>query len=407
MRLRLIILGIAALVLILIAVGAYFLFFRGEASLIVGGQFGGAGDRDPNSLGPVPETGVPVEGAGTVVAPRLLKLADGPVAKGSVALFIPPTRTSTTSASTTDASTMPEVEVRYIERQSGNIYGFKVHDRTATRLSNKTLPGIQEAAWLSDGSRAFVRFLEEDSGGIEHVSTYMLPVNGEGGYFLEQDLAEVRTASSSVLALYSSSSGSVASVAGRDGTAGKTIFNSNLSSLHVQFAGSSYIATTKGTVALDGYAFLVDKAGTFSRLLGPLRGLATLPNPTGSQVLYTYADRGKLYMQVLDVAKRTAVPLPLVTLAEKCAWNPAGDTLYCAVPMNIRGTFPDDWYQGAYTFTDRLWRIDLSSRVATLLFDPAELAGEVMDVESITLDSASDVLVFMNRIDGSLWSYDL
>ncbi len=411
MNRRLVIITASILVVLGLVLAAVFLFMGNGRGLVATNPFGGAGDRDPGTLVPVGETGVPIQGAGEIVAPRLLKITDGPVARGAIALYVPPI---TTTASTTDASSTPqvvtkpaEVEVRYIERQSGNIYSFRIHERTATRISNKTLPGIQEASWLSDGSRAFVRFLEQDSGGLEHVSTYMLPANGEGGYFLEKDLALVRAASTSVVALYSSGSGSVASVAGSGGTGGRTIFSTVLSSLNLAFAGSNFIVTTKASANLDGYAFLVDQAGSFTRLLGPLRGLSTLPNESGSQVLFTYTDRNKLYTQVLDTANRTAVPLPLTTLAEKCVWTSDETTVFCAVPTSIAGTLPDDWYQGARTFTDRIWRIDLASRVATLVIDPKELANETMDMEALTLDVASDVLVFMNRNDGSLWSYDL
>ncbi|HEX5774840.1 MAG TPA: hypothetical protein VFY28_02675, partial [Candidatus Paceibacterota bacterium] len=122
---------------------------------------------------------------------------------------------------------------------------------------------------------------------------------------------------------------------------------------------------------------------------------------------YSYVDRSRLYMQALDAGNRTSISLPLVTLVEKCAWNKEGSAVFCAVPTAIGGALPDEWYQGAHAFTDRLWRIDLADRVATLVFDPRELADEPMDMEALTLDSASDVIVFMNRLDGSLWSYDL
>lgn len=404
---RTIIIVSALILLIVVSVGVYLAFFR-SGGITVGlpsNPFGSAGDRDPNDLVPVTDTGVPIEDAGTVVAPKLLQIAVGPVARGANIRYV---RDATDTASTTlAAASTDDVEVRYIERQSGNTYSFKVHERVATRLSNKTLPGIQEASWLSDGSGAFVRFLEKDSGGIEHVSTYMLPINGEGGYFLEQDLSEVKAASSSVLTLLSSGSGSIATLSGTSGTGGRTLFSSALSSLHIAFAGSSYVATTKATAHLDGYAFQVNSQGAFSRLLGPLRGLATLPSPSGTQLLYSYVDRGTLYMQVLDIVNRTAVSLPLTTLAEKCAWSQGSDVLYCAIPTGMSGMLPDDWYQGAHTFSDRLWRIDLASRVATLVFDPKQLAGTPMDLESLAVDSESDVIIFMNRMDGSLWSYDL
>ena len=124
-------------------------------------------------------------------------------------------------------------------------------------------------------------------------------------------------------------------------------------------------------------------------------------------MLFSYVDRGRLYAQVLDVSERTALPLPLATLPEKCVWTPDGSTLYCAVPTALAGQLPDEWYQGARVFNDRVWRIDLETRVATLVFDPRQLADVGIDAEALSLDAASDILVFMNRTDGSLWSYDL
>lgn len=412
MRRILIIIG-ALLLLILIGIGVYLLFFRDGGGLVVDeNPFGQAGDRDPGSLDPVIDTGVPTPGAGTLVAPQLLKITEGPVALGTVSLYTPArvvTATSSVSTSTPPqtVTTPEEVEVRYIDRQSGNVYAFKVHERVVTRLSNKTLPGITEASWTRDGSRSFVRFLEQDANGTERLSTYLLPANGEGGFFLEQGLAQAYVASTSVITLLRSDSGSVASVMNTDGTNIRTLFSSVLSSLQVAPLGAGYLAQTKATAYLDGYAFSVDGRGTFSRLLGPLRGLATLPSPTGTDLLYSYVDRGRLYTQVFDVANRSAVPLPLVTLPEKCVWTVGGDALYCAVPTSLSGLLPDEWYQGARSFSDRIWRIDLESRVATLVFDPRQLADTSIDAQGLSVDSAEDVLVFMNRSDGSLWAYDL
>ena len=412
MRRILIIVG-TLILLIALGLGVYFLFFAKDSGIAVGpNPFGSAGDRDPGAVEPV-DTGVPTPGAGTVFPPRLMKLTDGPVAKGTASIYFPPQLSAPVAASSTATTTQTtviavpeEVEVRYIDRQSGNVYSFRIHERTMTRLSNKTLPGIEDASWTRDGSRAFVRFLEKD-GAEERVSTYLLPVSGEGGYFLEQGLAQITAASSSVLTLLSSGSGSVAIIMNTDGSGTRTIFSSVMSSLRVAFAGTSYLAQTKASAHLDGYAFLVDKAGTFTRILGPLRGLSTLPSPSGAKILYSYADRGKVYTQVLDTATRTAVPLPLSTLPEKCAWTPGSDALYCGVPTSLSGVLPDDWYQGARSFSDRLWRIDLATRVATLTFDPRQLADVQIDAQALSLDSGEDVLVFMNKVDGSLWSYDL
>lgn len=408
MNRRLLIIISSIVVVLGIVAGLYYFVFAPGATLEVGvpNPFGSSGDREiGEQLGP---DGAPIQGAGTVVAPRLIRITDGPVAKGAVALYIPPVIIPGTASSTPE-ETPADVEVRYIERASGNIYAFRVHDRLLSRTSNRTLPGIQEASWTSDGSRAFARYLTRASDGTEHVDTYALPADGGEGYFLEQGLDDIAVqGTSTVFSLLPTSSGSIASLSAPDGTNIRTLFNSSLSRLSAEFAGNGLVATTKASSALDGYAFLVSRtAGSFTRILGPFRGLATLPSPTGTSVLYSYADKGRLFTQVLDLATRTAVALPLTTLAEKCVWAPGGRAVYCGVPTNVSGNLPDEWYQGVTHFSDRIWRIDLDTRLATLVVDPGQVAEISIDAVALTLDSEADTLVFTNKTDGSLWVYDL
>jgi hypothetical protein len=406
MNRRILVIIASVIVLIGLVVGAYYLFFANGASLSVGlpsDPFGSSEDREPAILGP---DGEPIQGAGTVVAPRLIRITDAPVAKGAIALYIPPVFPVGTS---TEPTVPADTEIRFIERQSGNIYAFRVHDRVLTRVSNRTLPGIQEAVWANDGSRAFARYLTRAADGTEHIDTYALPADGGEGYFLEQDLEQVAVqGTSTVFSLLPNSSGSIGTLSNVDGTNVRTLFTSALSRLRAGFSGSDIVATTKASSGLDGYAFLVSRTnGAFTRILGPFRGLATLPNKEGTAVLYSYADTGRTYLQVLDLATRNSTALPLVTLAEKCAWEPGGRAVYCGVPTALAGNIPDDWYQGVKTFSDRIWRIDLDTRLATLVVDPGQVADVAIDAVALTIDSESDTLVFTNKKDGTLWVYDL
>lgn len=401
---------IASIIVVLGIIGAvYYFVFAPGASLTVGvpSPFGSSGDRDDSALlGP---DGAPIAGAGVVVAPRLMRIADGPVAKGAVVLYIPPVFDSTSTSTAPVEISPADTEVRFIERQSGNVYAFRVHDRLLTRTSNKTLPGVQEASWASDGSRAFARYLTRAADGVEHVDTYALPADGGEGYFLQQDLElTITQGTSTVFSLLPNSSGSIGSLSAPDGTNVRTLFTSTIARMRAGFLGGDLVATTKASSGLDGYTFLVSRAnGTFTRILGPLRGLSALPSPEGGAVLYSYTERGKLTTETLDLATRTATPLPLATLAEKCVWAPSGRALYCGVPTAVRGNLPDDWYQGAYSFSDRIWRIDLDTRLATLVVDPKQVGDVEIDAVALAIDPEGDVLVFTNKKDGSLWTYDL
>jgi hypothetical protein len=67
--------------------------------------------------------------------------------------------------------------------------------------------------------------------------------------------------------------------------------------------------------------------------------------------------------------------------------------------------YPDDWYQGAMHFSDRIWKIDTAGRYAQLVLDFSKETNVALDAEALAIDPLSTTLVFVNKNDGSLWSY--
>ncbi|MDB5190013.1 MAG: hypothetical protein JWN49_339 [Parcubacteria group bacterium] len=408
-RIFIIIAGV--IVLIGLLVGIYFLFFsKGAATLTVGDPFGNTGAGTATGSG-LPNTDGTLSNAGTELAPRLIKVTDGPVARGTVAMDIQlpiPGADPTASTSSTTPQTTPDVEAHFIDRASGNVYAYIAHARTLTRISNKTLPGIQEASWLSDGSRAYARFLSS-SAGSEHIDTYSLDAHGGGGYLLEQNLSQaVVVGSSTFFSLLSGTTGSVGIVAKADGSNARTLFSSLLSSIVVHPTNGNFFATNKPSAFIDGYAFQIDRAtGAFGRVLGPYSGLSILPNSSGTAVLYSYVDAGVVHLRVLDVNSHTTTALPLATLADKCTWSTDNLSAYCGVPTALPSNLPDSWYQGAALFTDRIWKIDLTQRVATLVVDPTQVGNVSIDAVALTTDPAEDILMFTDKHTGALYAYDL
>jgi hypothetical protein len=413
---RRILLIVLALVLLLgVGLGVYLLFFSAKTPALTveeGASFGVSGDYVPTGAGTqdVGEVGELQSDAGELVAPRLVKVTEGPVAFGAVAFTVretvPLEGVGTSSAET---ETRLDTQVRYIERASGHAYGYQVGERTLVRLSNRTLPGVYEASWLSDGSLAYARFLSEGINGEETLETYALPIGSEeGGYFLEPGLSEIVTRGTTTLAtLLPSSSGSIATAASPDGSQVRTLFTSSLSSLQMLTLGSGYALHTNASAHTDGYGFQLSVNGLFERILGPFRGLTLLPSPSGTHIFYTYLSGSVLQASLLELSSRVSTPIPLGAMAEKCVWAPDEDSLYCAVPRTVRGTIPDDWYQGAASFSDRIWKVDLAARVAILVIDPANAGDVEIDAVNLAIDPRADALIFTNKKDGSLWVYDL
>jgi hypothetical protein len=421
------------IVLFGIAVGAYFLFFANKGpSLSVGNPFGNIGSGSATPGAGLPNSDQTLSGAGTQLGPRFVKIADGPIVPNDAVMdVLIPTGTSavttvstTTAATTTSTSTTattkttattaavqqgtPDTEVRFIDRASGNIYSYMVHARTLTRINNKTLPGIQVASWVAGGSRAYVQLLSTTNG-TDQVDTYALDATGGSGFLLEQGLAQANVAGSSTLfTLLTGTTGSVGSLARADGSNAKTLFSSLISSLVVSPTAGPLFATNKPSVGVDGYGFQIDRAsGAFTRILGPLRGLTVLPNPSGSLLMYSYTSGGSYYLSLLDPATRTTTALPVATFTEKCVWSANGKTAYCAVPTSIGQKEPDLWYQGAATFTDRIWKIDMTARLASLVLDPSAVGNVSVDAVGLSIDPNEDVLTFTDKHTGALYAYDL
>ena len=405
---------IIAVVIVLAGVGAgvYFYFFGNAPSVTVAptessglpvaerGALPGA-EQTTTSYSP---TGTPV-----VVSPRLVQITTGPVVPGESVVDIKAANASPVGNQISNgASSSPDAAVSYIARESGNVFSYLTKTRVLTRTSNRTLPGIQSAVWLPNASTTFVRYLSDER--FSTINTYALPASGTGGFFLPQNLADIAVSSTRILTLASGVSGSVASLSNTDGTHTSTLFTSPLSALRVSFAGENQsLAFTKPTMTLAGLAFLVDSAGNFSRIAGPRNGLVALASPLGKWVLVSYANGGAMYMELINTANGEALPLPVATIADKCVWAATDSSVYCGIPISpsTAYNYPDDWYQGVIRFSDRIWKIDVAGRYAQLVLDFSQETEAPLDAEALAINPAGTVLVFMNKNDGSLWSYSL
>lgn len=409
MRRNLVIAAIALLAVIGLAVMAYVYFSSGtRVAVAPKGSANSLPVAGRTTTGGGTATGGGATGGGTPVAvsARLVKISVGPVVPG-MAVIDRKAANATSSSSFASLGT-GEVAVSYIERQSGNVFSYLVGAKTLTRTSNRTVPGIQSAGWLPDGSTAFVRYLSGDDASA--VNTYALRTNGSEGFFLPQGLADIAVSSTSVLALASGVNGSTASLLRTDGTRSTAAFSTSLSSLRVAFAGkSAYLAVTKPSAALSGSAFLVGATGRFSRLTGPLYGLVALPSRSGRWVLASHTVGSEIRTELINTASGEALPLPIKTIADKCVWTADDSAVYCGVPTDPPAgyAYPDDWYQGVAHFSDRIWKIEVAGRYAQLVLDFPKETGAELDVESLAINPRGTVLVFANKNDGSLWSYSL
>lgn len=397
---------IAASVIVLIGAGvaAYFYFFANTASITVapGGTtttLPSSGSITPVTTGSGTQTQTPsaTPASPTRVSARLVEITAGPVVPGEVVVDVP----------AANASSTPDTLVKYVERGSGNIYAYSVTSGAITRTSNKTVPGIEKASWLPNGLTTFVQYLSGTD--YSTVNTYGLKADGSDGFFLPQDLSDIAVSSTSVLVLASGVNGSAATSYHTDGSTGTEVFTSPLSSLRASFAGKNqYLAFTRPSATLPGDAYLVS-SGTFSRIAGPLTGLVALASPSGKWALVSSSSGGTMHMELVNTSTREATALPVATIADKCVWAADDSAVYCGIPVSPSANYayPDDWYQGAVSFSDRIWKVAVNGRYAQLVLDFPTETKKALDATALAIDPNGQVLTFMNKNDGSLWSYQL
>lgn len=399
---------ITSIVVVLLgaSVAAYFYFSSGTPTVTVAPtgstSLPVAGQTTPNTTGTAANTepslvpGAP--SAPVDVSQRLVQISTGPIVPGE----------SVIDTNAANASSSPEVSVNYIERASGNVFSYVSPAGTLTRINNRTIPGIQSATWLPNGTTAYVRYLSGSD--LSTINTYALAAASSTGFFLPQDLADLSVSATGLLTLASGSNGSAVSLSRIDGTHSTTLFTTPLSSIRTSFAGKNqYLVFSKPAAALPGDAFLFDNAGRFSRIAGPLNGLVALASPSGKWVLVSYVQNGAMQMELINTATNTTLPLPLATIADKCVWASDDSAIYCGIPVNpsTRYAYPDDWYQGVAHFSDRIWKIDVTGRYEQLVLDFSQVNKGSLDAEALALDPAKSLLVFVNKNDGSLWGYSL
>lgn len=183
----------------------------------------------------------------------------------------------------------------------------------------------------------------------------------------------------------------------------KQVFASPFTEWKPQWVNATTIAlTTLASSEADGYMYFLNPVtGDFQKVIGPVRGLTTLVNPSGSVVLVGSSVNRRISLATYTVATGTTTPRDLSTLPAKCTWQ--NDTVvFCAVPREISsGQYPDDWYQGLVTFNDSFWSIDTAQNSTTNIVSPSQK----FDAHHLLVSPDGAYLYFINKLDGTLWSY--
>jgi len=337
----------------------------------------------------------------------------------------PATPPETGIKKTTTKPTPPPTEfalaLRYVERATGNIYQTFVDKIAERKFSSTIIPKIYDAYFGNHGESVVMRHLKTNDRTIETFASNLpkeklgedATTNDVKGSFLVDDIKDVSVSPDGTKMFYLFSNGSLG-----DSAIG-TIFNLSDSKKTQVFdsaftewlsfwpSSKTITLTTKPSGAVPGFMYMIDvDKKNLTKVLSDINGLTTQMSPNGKLVLY---GNNSLSLSVYHTDTKVFESLGVNTLPEKCIWNNTSEFVYCAVPASPAGAkYPDDWYQGAVSFSDQIWKINIQNGTAVMIADPVTMAGGGnIDGIKLALYADESYLFFINKKDSFLWKLNL
>lgn len=392
---------------------------------------GPAGTSTNGSLdAPIPDTPVILTDV-----PTLRQLSNRPTA-GFVVFTRDVDNVPTDNASTTENRDIDddgeEIVYRFVDRATGHVYEATDSNLSVERLSNTTIPRVQEAFGNSDGETFVFRYQNATTGAIETFVGQLVEPNEEAsqtfllgedtdaqfvieGEYLPTNITTFTYGPDDEFVYVAEYDGDVINglthaMKSTFGSLGQSIFSSPLSEWIVDWAGDDLVTvTSRADSRITGISYFVNpNTGSKQRILSDIKGLTTKASPDGTYILYSESVGRRFDTYVLNTETDTRQGMVLPTLPEKCAWSTVNKTtLYCAIPRQIPSAqYPEDWYKGNLFFADTLWRIDVDIQSYVEILEADEMPSS-FDIQNIAVNEGDDFLTFINRRDLTLWTLEL
>ncbi|HMP67322.1 MAG TPA: hypothetical protein PKA60_01055 [Candidatus Paceibacterota bacterium] len=320
---------------------------------------------------------------------------------------------------------------RFIEKSTGNVFEASSKDLFTNRITNTTIPKIQEATFFNNGNGVVLRYLSQDNSIETFVANIIKKVipeddqkNSESeegtesdddivkdddlaelkGIFLTKDIDSITKSPTSNSFFYTKSGkGYIFDATSPQNQ--RIVLDQSITELVSEWNNRNILLTTKASGLAQGISFsLAPTGGQLNRLISEVSGLTTKANSNGTVILYSQIAGNSLFNFLYNTETRESSLITLSTLPEKCVWSKKNtNIIYCAQPKSLYGTLPDEWYQGIVSFEDSMYKIDTAANTVVRIAD----FPVVLDIIEPKLSESENYIVFMNKSDLTLWSLNL
>lgn len=297
------------------------------------------------------------------------------------------------------------VMIRYIDRATGHVFETSTESLGSVRISNTTIPGIQEVLF-SDQNNFIIRYLTENDE-IENFYGRLTEEREEqtlrGDFVRSWERGVFDTSGENLLVVDEDPSGSTLLLSNPDGTNERQVFISSLRSwIPLQSDGGLYVQSAPSP-NIPGSLFRISN-GELTKVVGGIEGMVAIVSPSGRYVLTSGGLGSQLVLH--DTEQNETYSAVFSSVATKCVFvSEAPVQIVCGVPFEMgSGEYPNDWFIGRAQFDDDIWLLEPVEGVASLLAVPSEDVGRIIDVSNIAVDASGSYVSFINKTDLSFWT---
>ncbi len=323
--------------------------------------------------------------------------------------------------------------IRWTDRGRGNVYETTGETNEVTTLSNTILPRIYSSTWNKTATSFIANILESDGSEFSTIFAEMKarPSDKQAttststdlsiatkyelkGKELPKNIITIATSprKDKIFFIVNESGRGKGYVSTFDGKNIVKIFETPLTELVAEWPTENTInIITKPNANTYGFMYKTDpKTGKWSKIISGLPGMQAKMNHDGKYVLISVSgSNNDVVTTIYNVQKNTGASTIIKTLADKCIWgNTYKNIAYCAVPSQLpKADYPDDWYKGTITTSDKIWQINADTGEIHLISSIVDTSDRQIDAYNLFLDEKDNYLLFMNKRDLSFWSLDL
>jgi hypothetical protein len=355
----------------------------------------------------------------------LFKLWDKPVAGyGFTDKQVLEQVASTTITGTTSVATIQQVRatssvVLFVDRLTGYIHQYNLKTKSINQVSSTLVPGVQDALFFSNGAFVVYRVYEEKKNSVVSM-LYRVPNTTETSASVS--LEKIFDLPDGVVSLATNKSGKQVSFVVKTTTGGMLyVINEEkndqinpfpqskwsvvplpLSEWNLSYGGNILYMTPKASAYVPGYTL---EAFSGKRVISNKTGLVSTPSPDENTLISSMWSTKGLVSFLFNKKQGQTIALSIKTVASKCVFQKTYPSALCGVPKTLpfkKEGLPDDWYQGTASFSDSLYSVYPDGESYQIINLERE-AGEIIDLEKPTTNQNDSILLFTNKVDGSLW----